>query len=53
MGIQGEDGFSVIAILCGLAIGAGKNQRPAMTASSAVRLLRGKMHSDAGSPGIA
>ncbi len=34
MGIQGEDGFSVIAILCGLAIGAGKNQRFAVTVSS-------------------
>ena len=39
MGIQGEDGFSVSAILCGLAIGAGKNHRSAMTVSSEVRSL--------------
>jgi hypothetical protein len=42
MGIQSEDGFSVIAILCVLAIGAGKNQRSAMTVSSVVRSLQRK-----------
>ncbi len=48
MGIQGEDGFSVIAILCVLAIGAGKNQRSAMTVSSVVRSLHRKAQSATG-----